>query len=167
LIVLETARLRLRRFRPGDADELARWFADDDFVRYLGELRTRDDAVAMIERADAHWQEHGFGPLAVEERGSGQLIGRSGPAYHRMWPDDPEVGWWIAPALQGRGLATEAGAASVEWTRGLGFARIVSIALEANVASRRVMEKLGFRLHAKVPSQWGELWVHALDAPRE
>ena len=143
---------------------MTRWFADDDFVRHLGDLRTRDDAVAMVERAHAHWDEHAFGPLAVEDKETGRLIGRTGPAYHAVWPDDPEVGWWIAPELHGRGLATEAGAASRDWTLNeLGFARVVSIALEANVASRRVMEKLGFRLHAKVPSQWGELWVHALD----
>ena len=45
----------------------------------------------------------------------------------------------------------------------LGFARLVSIALEANLASRAVMAKLGFALFERVPSEWGELWVHALD----
>jgi RimJ/RimL family protein N-acetyltransferase len=81
-----------------------------------------------------------------------------------MWPADPEVGWGIDPAWWGRGIATEAGAASVAWAFGeLGYARVVSITTEANVASRRVMARLGFRLHEHVPSEWGDLWVHALD----
>ena len=70
----------------------------------------------------------------------------------------------LDPAWWGRGIATEAGAASIAWSFGeLGFARVVSIAIETNAASRRVMEKLGFRLLDRVPSRWGELWVHALD----
>jgi RimJ/RimL family protein N-acetyltransferase len=44
--------------------------------------------------------------------------------------------------------------------------RVVSITTEANTASRRVMAKLGFRLLERVPSRWGELWVHALDRER-
>jgi len=59
-------------------------------------------------------------------------------------------------------LATEAGAASVDWVFGdLGYARVVSITTEANTASRNVMAKLGFRLHERISSEWGELWVHA------
>ena len=81
-----------------------------------------------------------------------------------MWPHDPEVGWALDPAWWGRGLGTEAGAAAVGWAFGeLGFARVVSITTEPNVASRTVMAKLGFALHAVVESEWGPLWVHALD----
>jgi RimJ/RimL family protein N-acetyltransferase len=164
--IVETERLRLRRFRDEDVDEIARWLADPEFTRYLMGPQTRADAVTQLERIDAHWAEHGFGALAVEERATGNLIGRTGPAFHRAWPADPEVGWWIAPERQGRGLATEAGAASFRYAFGeLGFVRVVSITVEGNLASRRVMEKLGFRLHAKVPlpDDGRELWVHALD----
>jgi RimJ/RimL family protein N-acetyltransferase len=120
----------------------------------------------MFGRIEAHWAEHGFGPLALADRRTGELVGRGGVAFHRLWPGDPEAGWWIAPAWQGRGLATEAGAAALAWAFGeLGFARLVSIALEANLASRAVMAKLGFSLFERVPSEWGELWVHALDKP--
>jgi RimJ/RimL family protein N-acetyltransferase len=74
------------------------------------------------------------------------------------------VGWALDPAWWGRGIATEAGAASIAWAFGdLGFARVVSITSEANTASRRVMAKLELRLLERIPSEWGELWVHALD----
>jgi len=52
----------------------------------------------------------------------------------------------------------------VEWAFGeLGYARVVSITTEANTASRNVMAKLGFAVHARIASEWGELLVHALD----
>ena len=100
----------------------------------------------------------------MEWRETAELIGRVGPQYHRSWPHDPELGWALDPAWWGRGLATEAGAACLDWAFGpLDFERIVSIATEANVASRKVMAKLGFRLHDVVASEWGPLWVHVRD----
>jgi hypothetical protein len=47
---------------------------------------------------ERHWAELGFGLLALEWRETGALVGRSGVAYHRAWPDDPEVGCAIDPA---------------------------------------------------------------------
>ena len=153
----------LRRFRPEDAATLDRWTADPDFQRYLGEPR---HAVENMERYESHWRQHGFGILALEDRETGALVGRSGVAFHRIWADDPEVGWALDPAWWGRGLATEAGAACVAWAFGpLGYSRVVSISVPANGASRRVMQKLGFRVFEVLPrSPWGELWIHALDA---
>jgi RimJ/RimL family protein N-acetyltransferase len=123
----------------------------------------------MLVAWERHWQEHGFGLLAVEDRATGTLVGRSGIQFHTLWPQDPEVGWGIDPDWWGRGLATEAGAACVGWAfRELGLERVVSIAQPANVASIRVMEKLGFRVVAKRDSEaWGIVLVHALDRPTE
>jgi RimJ/RimL family protein N-acetyltransferase len=159
LSVLETERLTLRRFRPGDAAALDRWSADEDFMRHLGPAVPGADWIARVDR---HWDEHGFGLLAVEWRETGELVGRTGPQYHRAWPDDPEVGWALDPAWWGRGIATEGGGAAVGWALGeLGFARVVSITTEANVASRRVMEKLGLRLLTRLDWELWNLWVHA------
>jgi RimJ/RimL family protein N-acetyltransferase len=162
--VIETARLTLRRFTDADRDTVARWNADPVFTRHLAGVQTREQSDASFDRWQRHWDERGFGLLAVEWRATGELIGRAGVQYHRIWADDPEVGWALDPAWWGRGIATEAGAASVEWAFGaLDFARVVSITTEANAASRRVMEKLGLALLATVESEWGPLWVHALD----
>ena len=139
------------------------------FMRHMGRGSfSREETAASLRRYDAHWDEHGFGLLAVEDRQSGTLIGRSGVAYHRAWPHDPEVGWGFDPEWWGRGLATEAGAACIRWAfEDLALTRLVSICTEHNVVSRRVMEKLGFRLLETVPfAELGlVLWVHALDQP--
>jgi RimJ/RimL family protein N-acetyltransferase len=162
--VIETERLRLRRFTEEDRGTVAAWNADPDFTRHLAGVQTRAQSDEAFDRWTRHWDEHGFGLLAVEWRETDELIGRCGPQFHRTWPADPEVGWALEPTWWRRGIATEAGAAALAWTFGpLDFARAVSITTEQNRASRNVMAKLGFRLHAKVPSEWGTLWVHALD----
>lgn len=162
--MIETERLLLRRFRDEDRETVARWNADPDFTRHLAGVQTRAQSDEAFDRWQRHWTERGFGLLAVEWRESGELIGRVGPQYHRLWEHAPEVGWALDPAWWGVGIATEAGRAAVEWAFGdLGYARVVSITTEANTASRNVMAKLGFTLHTTVPSDWGTLWVHALD----
>ena len=162
--MLETERLRLRRPSEADRDVAARWNADPEFTHHLAGVQTREQSDAGFDRWQRHWDEHGFGLLVIEWRETGEPIGRTGPQFHRIWPHDPEVGWALDPAWWGRGIATEAGAASVAWTFGeLDFPRVVSITTEANTASRRVMAKLGFVLHARVDSEWGEILVHSLD----
>lgn len=162
--MIETERLLLRRIEPRDHETIHRLNADPDFTRHLAGVQTREESEAAIARWERHWAEHGFGILAVEWRETGAFIGRVGVQYHRVWPADPEVGWALDPAFWGRGIATEAGAACVDWAFGeLGCPRLVSIATEANTASRNVMRKLGFAKHAVVPSEWGPLWVHARD----
>ena len=162
--MIETDRLALRRFTDADRDTVARWNADPDFTRHLAGVQTRAQSDEAFDRLQRHWDEHGFGLLAVTWRDTGELIGRAGPQFHRAWPHDPEVGWALDPAWWGRGIATEAGRAAVAWGFGeLDYARLVSITTEENVASRNVMRKIGFRLGDKVESEWGLLWVHVLD----
>jgi RimJ/RimL family protein N-acetyltransferase len=138
-------------------------------MRHMGRPSlTREESAASLCRYDRHWHEHGFGLVAVEDRATDALIGRSGVQYHRQWADDPEVGWGLDPEWWGRGLATEAGAACVRWAFDeLGYERLVSICTPENVASRRVMEKLGFRVLAtKRDDELGiALWIHALTKP--
>ena len=127
---------------------MAEIYSDPEVVRYLRPLDlegTRQQLSSFV----FHWEEHGFGLWAVEERSSGRLIGRIGLVNHDDWnasPHDAEVGWALERATWGRGLATEGGAAALRF----GFKtkrmeRIVSIAHRDNAASQRVMEKLGLQ----------------------
>ena len=135
-------------------------------MRFMGRgPMSRAESADALRRHQWHWDEHGFGLCAAEDRETGTLVGRVGPQYHRAWADDPELGWSFDPAWWGRGLATEAGAACAAWAFGeLAVPRLVSITIEENLASRRVMEKLGFRLlEKKRDVQLDlELWIHAL-----
>jgi RimJ/RimL family protein N-acetyltransferase len=165
---LETARLRLRAWRDDDLEPLARLNGDPLVMRHMGRgPMTLDETRRQLDRFRTHWKKHGFGLWAIEDRETSAFLGRAGLSYHAVWPDDPEVGWFLDPKAWGRGLATEAGEASVRYGfETLGAQRLVSICLPENEASRRVMEKLGFRyLTARTHEELGlELWIHAREA---
>jgi RimJ/RimL family protein N-acetyltransferase len=142
--VIETPRLRLREWRWEDIDELARFYTDPAVIEFLWEM-SREDTEEQVAYLAAHWEREGFGQWAVEQRESGKFIGRIGLLRHVDWPGEPvEVGWTLDRTVWGEGLATEGGEASLRYGFDvLGLERILSITDRNNVASRRVMEKLG------------------------
>lgn len=153
---IETARLRLRRWRPDDVDALARIYAEPEVMRYLFPLDGRDGVAQQIERFESQWERLGFGKWAAEDQASGDLLGRIGLIRHDDWPLDPdnvEVGWTFARSHWGRGLATEGGLASLRFAfETIDIDRVISIIHPDNTASRRVAEKCGLTLRG--PATW-------------
>src|SRR4029077_7242514 len=143
-----TQRLRLRGWRQGDDGGMAAIYSDPEVVRYLRSLDLEGTRQQLLRFVD-HWQEHGFGLWAVEEREGGRLIGRIGLVFHDDWTassHDSEGGWTLDRRTGGKGLATEGGAAALAFGfETQGMQRIISIAHRRNLASQRVMEKLGLR----------------------
>ena len=143
---LLSARLELRTFTAGDLDGLFAVFGDPRVMRFVGATRRpldRDALCSSQERVRAHWERHGFGPLAVVERASGRLVGEAGLQMLEAGPD-VELTYTLARAFWGRGYATEAARAVLAWgLDGLGLERIVAVAYPRNRASRHVIEKLG------------------------
>ncbi len=158
---LTTPRLVLRPFVLDDLEELAPIHAEESFWWYpLRAGMTKDETAGFLERVTARYESDGFGIEALLDRDSGSMIGWAGLAVPHFLPEilpAVEVGWRLAPAWRGRGLATEAGAAAVEFgfTTG-GLDRIVSIYEPENVASGRVMEHLGFTHALSTTGQRGE-----------
>ena len=158
---LTTPRLVLRPFVPNDLEELAVLHAEESFWWYpLRGAMSKQDTAGFLERVMARYDSDGFGIEALLDRASGAMIGWAGLAVPHFLPQilpAVEVGWRLAGPWRGRGLATEAGAAAVEFgfTTG-GLDRIVSIYEPENVASGRVMERLGFTLHVTTTGQRGE-----------
>lgn len=147
--VLETERLVLRGFREDDLDAFARLMADQRVARWLGgQTLDRDDSWRSMATHLGHWVLRGYGQWAVEEKATGDLVGRVGHWRPEGWPG-LEVGWMIDPDRWGRGYATEGGAAALAdaFTR-VEASEVISLTLPDNLASRRVMEKLGLR-HAR------------------
>ena len=170
---LETGRLLLRPLRADDLDALSPLHAEYSFWQYpLRRGQTRGETGVFLERVVDQYAKHAFGLAAVVETASGALTGWAGLSIPAFLPEvlpAVEVGWRLGSAWHGRGYATEAGAAWVQWGfEGLGLDRIVSIFETANVASGRVMKKLGFDLDrvTAYPSSQIELHVTALTRER-
>jgi RimJ/RimL family protein N-acetyltransferase len=97
--------------------------------------------------ARAHWEEHGFGQWIVELPGQARFIGVVGlsmVSYDAHFTPAVEVAWRLARAYWGRGYATEAARAAMDYGFGtLSLGEIVATTVPANQRSRRVMERLG------------------------
>jgi ribosomal-protein-alanine N-acetyltransferase len=105
----------------------------------------------LIEGDCAHWSDHGFGPWVLIDKQSGEFAGRGGLAWTAVeGTAEVELPWSIEPHLHDRGLATEAATAAVELARELKFEEVVALVLPANLASRRVAEKVGFEANGEV-----------------
>jgi len=143
--VIETARLRLRMFRPADLDDLAALLADPEVMKYVadGKPASREETRKALDSIIQHWRRHGFGRWAVEDKGTLEFVGFGGL---RSLFGMPEVVYHFATQHWGKGLATEMGRASLRYGfETHHFARIVAIAKPENLASIHVMEKLGMR----------------------
>ena len=144
---LRTQRLELRPSASGDRTALLDVFGDPEVMRFVGERREPLDAERLAASqlsVRAHWDEHGFGPLAVVERDSGRLAGEAG--LQLLGGSEIELTYTFARSAWGRGYATEAAAAVLRWGfDGLLLPRVVAVADPGNHASLRVLEKLGMR----------------------
>lgn len=142
---IETARLRLRAFKPGDLDELFLVFGDAQVMRHLsgGKTRSREETEAGLLRTIEGWQRRGFGLWAVTVKESEEMIGYCGLIL-LDGTTEIEVAYGLARAHWGKGYATEAALAALRFGfEQLKLERIVAVVNPENAPSRRVLEKLG------------------------
>ncbi|MCC6437403.1 MAG: GNAT family N-acetyltransferase [Acidimicrobiales bacterium] len=148
--VVETERLLMRGFTEADLPAYSDMMRAPE-VRDSLRLPDTFDEYAAWEQLVAftgQWVLRGTGQWAVVERESGRLVGRAGThhPHRRDWPG-VEVGWTFHPSVWGRGYATEAGGAAVDWA----FSNLDVDVLHAmihveNPRSMVVARRLGFTL---------------------
>jgi ribosomal-protein-alanine N-acetyltransferase len=144
---LDTARLRLRRWRREDREPFAAMNADPEVMEFFLAPLTRAQSDELIERIEQGFEQHGFGLWALEVRESKQLVGFTGlsvPEFEADFTPAVEVGWRLARPAWGQGYATEAALAAL----GFGFKRVgleevVSFTSVGNHRSRAVMGRIG------------------------
>jgi len=145
--MLRTERVILRAWRDDDLPAFAKLNTDDRVMEHLLKPLTLSESDALAARIRAHHAQHGFGLWAVEVPGVASFIGFVGlgvPRFEAGFTPCVEVGWRIASAHWNNGYATEAARAAVTFGfERCGFSEIVSFTVPENLASRRVMEKLG------------------------
>ena len=139
---LETPRLVIRRFRPDDWKAVYEYMSDREVVAYLPEGRMTE---AQTREFLAKHTGDNPEALAVTLKADGALVGHV--AFHPWFaPRTYEIGWAFNRRYHGQGYATEAARALLEyWFERLGLHRVIATCQPENVASYRVMEKLGMR----------------------
>jgi RimJ/RimL family protein N-acetyltransferase len=160
---LITERLRLRRSAPEDADTISAYRSDPEVYRTQGWERTDPDGVqADIEEMAGRipGEPGGWVQFSVEERDGGRLVGDVGISPAEGEPGVIKVGYTISPDVQGRGYATEAVQALVDYALHTLGAEVVRAYADAdNTSSIRVAEKVGMRLIERFEHREGdEVW---------
>lgn len=140
---IETERTTLRAFRDHDLDVYASYCADPDIMRYVSAPLSRADTWRNMATFMGHWVLRGYGSWAIEERATGDLIGRIGLWNPEGWPG-LEVGWLLGKQYWGHGFATEGGRAALAYARdSLGKTSAISVIHPDNQRSIALAERLG------------------------
>jgi [ribosomal protein S5]-alanine N-acetyltransferase len=141
---LNGRRLRLREFTPADGARMYEIYADEAVMRWVGHgpVASRTESDAMLAGYIEHQKLYGYSFWAVQEIGSGRLIGDAGLYMHGH---EVEIGYTLAYESWGRGYATEVGrlCVSVAFER-LALPALMAVTRAENAASSRVLAKLGF-----------------------
>jgi RimJ/RimL family protein N-acetyltransferase len=142
---LETERLILRPPQPEDFELWAVFAADEENTKFIGGAQPRASAWRGMAMLAGSWALKGFAMFSVIEKSSGRWIGRLGPWEPEGWPGT-EVGWGLAPEVQGKGYAVEGASAAMDWAVDhLGWTDIIHCIDPANRPSQKVAERLGSR----------------------
>lgn len=146
---LETERLRLRRWQADDLDAFAALNADPRVMEQFPAPLSRAESEFVLEQIEHGFERHGFGIWALETLADDRFIGLAGLSavpFTAEFTPAVEVGWRLLPSAWGRGYATEAATASLDYGFGPGgLEAIVSFASASNTRSIAVMERLGMR----------------------
>ena len=148
---LESERLSLRMFCEDDLPayrqmhshpEVCQWFGDG---QPLDRITTWRNVTAIL----GHWQLRGYGLWGVEEKATGELIGRVGFHNPDGWPG-LELGWTLARHKWGQGFATEAARLCLEHGFSqFGFDHVISLIRPDNHRSIAVAERIGEQLEGE------------------
>ena len=141
--MFETERLILRLLDENDIEAIYAMRSDEDVMRFIREPQNRNESANWVELVSSRWEKEQIGFCAIIEKSSGEFTGWCG-LWQLKETDELEIGYAVAKKFWGKGLATEAAIRFLSY----GFEKlepekIVAVAQPENVASRRVMEKLG------------------------
>jgi RimJ/RimL family protein N-acetyltransferase len=150
--VLETERLMLRGHVAGDLQACLPMWNDPIVTRFIGgRAYTREEVWQRVQRYAGSWALLGYGFWVIAEKASGKLIGEIGimDAKREMQPpfgDDLELGWALLPEAHGKGYASEALGAVLDWEkRVLNGDCLVALIDPDNAPSIKLANKFGFK----------------------
>ena len=144
--IIETDRLILR---PPIADDLNAWadfMSNEEDARFIGGVMDRAMSWRALMTMIGSWSAHGIGMFSVVEKSSNEWLGRVGPWYPEGWLGT-EVGWGLKSSAQGKGYATEAAIASMDYAVDvLKWSTIIHVIDKENTPSENLAKRIGSTL---------------------
>lgn len=164
--MITTPRLVLRPFNMNDCDTLFAIVQEPDVFRYFPTTSAwpLEKVERYIHYQFAHWQRFKYGHWAMVLRETGQIIGWDGLEYLPE-TDETEVGYLLSREFWGKGFATEATSAIINFgLTKVGLKEIIGLTHPENIASQRVLEKSGLSFTRSAPYFGMEMFRYAIQA---
>ncbi|MBQ7359248.1 MAG: GNAT family N-acetyltransferase [Lachnospiraceae bacterium] len=144
--ITETERCIIRETCEDDVDTFYEIYSEPSITAYMENLFAEKDAELQYVKdyREKVYEFYGFGMWTVLDKESGQVIGRAGISMREGY-EEPELGFLIAKPFQGKGIAAEVCDAVLKFAqKEFGFVRFQALVHKDNLASLRVLQKLGF-----------------------
>lgn len=148
--ILETERCFLRELSADDAQSFYDLNADPEVVKYTGDtaFATIDDAKSFLENYN-HYEHYGFGRWAVIDKKTNAFLGWCGLKYASEL-NEVDLGFRFFRTYWNQGYATETAEVCIDYGfNNLNLEKIVGRAMEANIGSVKVLEKIGMEFVGK------------------
>jgi RimJ/RimL family protein N-acetyltransferase len=161
-------RLRFVPLVEAELDSFHALVVDEHVRRYLmdGEVQLREWSEGCVRDSRALFEDRGIGLWIVREIAGDALVGFCGFVVIPSLRPEPQLLYAMYERFTGRGYATEMASACVMRARNVaGFDDVYAGVDEPNVASRRVLEKLGFEEIATLPGHFGKSFLFRLTGP--
>lgn len=156
MVIAETSRLRIRHLTAADAAFTCTLLNDKSFIENIADRGVRSEIDALHYLAEGpirSYQQHGYGLFMVEENISGAPLGFCGLLY-RDYLRETDIGFAFLPQYWGKGYAVEAASAVIHFGYDkLQLKRIVGLVSAGNVASIKVLTKIGLTFEKMVQMQ--------------
>jgi RimJ/RimL family protein N-acetyltransferase len=135
----------LRELAAADLDFVACMLADPAVMRFWPRPQTRTEAEIWIQRQQERYARHGHGYWLAVDQVTGQPVGQAGLLMSLVdGVEEPGLGYIFHRPFWGKGLATEAAFATLDWAfNSCGYSRIICLVRPQNVPSLRVAQRLG------------------------
>lgn len=152
--IIKTNRLGLRNWKHSDELPFIEMGKDAEVMRHFPTVLSDAESLDLIKRLSDHYKEYGYTYFAVDELETGEFIGFTG-LKNQVWESEftpcVDMGWRLKRAAWGKGFATEAARACLEaaWPK-FGLKEVLAFATDTNLASQRVMQKIGMNHIGKV-----------------
>ncbi len=145
--IFTTERLGFRKWHESDIDKFVKINSSPLVMEFFPNTMSEQETMAMIERINKHFEEHGYGYFAVEELATRQFIGFIGlghPRFESYFTPCVEIGWRLDEKFWGKGYATEGAKACLKYGfETLLLDKIYSFTALSNQRSENIMQKIG------------------------
>ena len=162
---MESERLRYSELSPDHLDSFHRLVQDEHVRRYLldGEVLPREWTAGRIRESGSLFEQRGVGIWLVNDKVTEELVGFCGFLEMTTVHHEPQLVYAMFQKFTGKGYATEMAHTAITAARQHGFATIIASVDEVNVASFRVLAKLGFEQIETMQGAFGNMLLLRLD----